>query len=226
MREPALRSIYTMLRNEFGFLDWWPGDTKLEVVVGAVLTQQTSWKNVEKAIGSIKAANAMNLEKLAGMRLPKLESLIRSSGFYRQKARRLKGLLASILEYGGIENFFSADAEELRKRLLEMNGIGKETADSIILYAAEKPVFVVDAYTKRILSRVYGIDENISYDELKGTIEHSIGRNLELYKDFHAQFVELGKRYCKTKPLCPDCPLAKSCKYSLKLAMGKTRGAR
>ncbi len=213
MRKLALRSLYSTFRKEFGFLDWWPGDTKLEIVVGAVLTQQTSWKNVEKAIGSIKAANAMNLEKLAGMNLPALELLIRSSGFYRQKAMRLKGLLAAISEYGSIEKFFDTDAKTLRKRLLEMNGIGRETADSIILYAAEKPVFVVDAYTRRILGRIYGIGENVRYDELKGMMEGSMERNLELYKDFHAQFVELGKRYCKTKPLCSECPARNACRY-------------
>ncbi len=220
---PKLEVLYSKLNKAFGFLNWWPGETKLEIIVGAVLTQQTSWKNVEKAISSIKFVNAMKLETLANMGLRELESLIRPSGFYRQKARRLKNLLLNMLKDGGVEEFLDADAMEIRKKLLGMNGIGKETADSIILYAAEKPIFVIDAYTKRILSRIYGIEESINYDELQSIVENSIKKDLILYKDFHAQFVELGKRYCKTKPICENCPVKSMCNYAKHLNHAKIK---
>ncbi|MGC8699817.1 MAG: endonuclease III domain-containing protein [Candidatus Micrarchaeia archaeon] len=212
----GLSELYSRLRENFGFLNWWPGETKEEIVVGAVLTQNTAWKNVEKAIKNLKEKNVVSIDRLAGIDLSELESLIRPAGFYRQKAKRLKGLALYIKESGGLEKFFQKDEEELRKELLSLNGIGKETADSIILYAAEKPTFVVDAYTRRIMHRIYGIDEEIEYDDLKKYFEKRLEKDLELYKDFHAQFVELGKRFCKKVPKCEGCPLIDYCQYQSK----------
>jgi endonuclease-3 related protein len=212
--DPVL--IYKLLRKRFGFQDWWPGDTPLEVFVGAILTQQTSWKNVERAIANIKEAGLMRFDRLSGIGLSRMERLVRPSGFYRQKAKRLRDILRCIRrDYGSLEGFMALDALELRERLLEFSGIGNETADSIVLYAAEKPTFVIDSYTKRIMHRVDpSIDEDIAYDALKGYFESRIDRDLTLYQDFHAQFVELGKRFCrKREPVCADCPLRITCSF-------------
>ncbi len=210
--------IYKKLRSRFGFLDWWPGDTKFEIFVGAILTQQTSWKNVEKAIDNLKSAGCLDFDKISTMRVATLESLIKPSGFYRQKARRLIGICRSIKrDYGSLKRLFSLEESELRKVLLSYNGIGNETADSIILYAAEKPIFVIDAYTKRAMHRIDPrIKEEISYDQLQSYFESRLEKNLELYGDMHAQFVELGKRYCRTKPACAECPLNDLCEHGIR----------
>lgn len=147
--------------------------------------------------------------------MDRLESLIRSSGFYRQKARRLKGLASYVSRnYGTLDAMLDKDAAALRRELLSLDGIGPETADSVLLYAAGKPTFVVDTYTKRIISRVYGTDPDMDYDNLKTLITANIKHDIELYSDFHAQFVELGKRHCRTKPICGNCPAAGICRYN------------
>ncbi|MCL5011701.1 MAG: helix-hairpin-helix domain-containing protein [Candidatus Marsarchaeota archaeon] len=207
-----LIDFYKILNARFGFLNWWPAGSREEIIVGAILTQQASWKNVEKAIQNLKKANVISVEKLAKLNLKKLEKLVRPSGFYRQKAKRLKTFMNYVYEnYQTLDNFFNKNTEELREELLKLNGVGKETADSIILYAAEKPIFVIDAYTRRIIERVYGL--KMDYSELQGFIQSKIEKNTILYKDFHAQFVELGKENCKTKPLCEGCPLNVFCSF-------------
>jgi endonuclease-3 related protein len=208
-------AIYKRLRESFGFLDWWPGETRFEIFAGAILTQQTSWKNVELAIANLKAAGLLDLGRLAGTDIRRLESLVRPSGFYRQKARRLKGICSGIIrDYGSLERMFRLEKGELRKALLSYSGIGDETADSIILYAAGTPVFVIDAYTRRAMHRIDPrIKEEASYEDLQRYFEDRIERKLDLYKDMHAQFVELGKRYCRARPLCADCPLGGVCDY-------------
>lgn len=218
MRGASPSVIYKKLRARFGFLDWWPGKTKFEIFVGAVLTQQTAWNNVKKAIGNLKAANRLDLDRLAHTSIKELESLIKPSGFYRQKAGRLKGLCGDIRrDYGSLDNLFRLGKNKLREVLLSYNGIGDETADSIILYAAEKPVFVVDAYTKRAMHRIDPrIRENIRYEDLKKYFEDRVNKRLELYKEMHAQFVELGKRYCKTMPICAKCPLNDICEHGMR----------
>lgn len=215
---PGPSAIYKRLRHRFGFLDWWPGETKFEILVGAILTQQTTWVNVEKAISGLRSAKVLSLDKIAGMDRRTLERIIRPSGYYRQKAARLIGVCKSVMhEYGSLKELFSLNKGELRDVLLSYNGIGNETADSIILYAANKPVFVIDAYTKRAMHRIDPrISENISYEDLQKYFEKRVRRNAVLYQDMHAQFVELGKRYCRTKPLCGDCPLNRICTYGIK----------
>jgi endonuclease-3 related protein len=214
MRSLPFPELYTKLRGRFGYLDWWPGETTDEIIIGAILTQQASWRNVEKAISNLKEADCLDLKKIGRMRTSSLEMRIRPSGFYRQKAAKLKAFARYVSSnYSSLDEMLSKGAGELREELLSMRGIGRETADSIILYAAGKCMFVVDAYTKRITSRIYGSDPNIEYDELRFDISASIPDDLELYKDFHAQFVELGKKYCKTKPLCNDCPVKSYCQY-------------
>ncbi|MGC8647359.1 MAG: endonuclease III domain-containing protein [Candidatus Micrarchaeia archaeon] len=212
MAEPI--EIYRLLLKRFGFLNWWPGETSFEVLVGAILTQQTSWKNVEKAISNLKRERCLSLECIASIELKHLEELVRPAGYYRQKAKRLKGICSNIKsEYGSLEKLFCLDAQELRKKLLSYDGIGKETADSIVLYAANKPIFVIDAYTKRIMHRINGMPIDISYDSLQKYFEEKVEKKLDLYKDMHAQFVELGKNYCRAKPLCEDCPARSICNY-------------
>jgi len=212
-----LEELYKKLRDNFGYLNWWPGDTKVEIVVGAILTQNTAWKNVEKAIKNLRERKMLSLGRLASTELKELEDAIRPSGFYKQKAKRLSNLFKYIKKnYSTLERFFDKGKNELRNELLNLNGIGNETADSIVLYAAEKPTFVIDTYTRRIMNRVYGIDEEIEYNKLKEYFESRLRPDLELYKDFHAQFVELGKRFCKKKPLCDECPIRDHCRYASK----------
>ncbi len=207
--------IYHRLRNRFGFLDWWSGDTRDEIVIGAILTQQTSWKNVEKAISNLKKAKKLSLKEIAHTDIRSLERLIRPSGFYKQKSRRLKDISSYICKkYNGLGALFDKDAGVLRQELLSLNGIGNETADSIALYAAGKPLFVVDAYTKRAMHRIDPrIPENMDYDALREYFQDNLEVDVSLYQDFHAQFVELGKRHCKAKPVCAGCPLSAMCAY-------------
>ena len=213
-RDPL--SIYRLLRKRFGFLNWWPGDTKDEIIIGAVLTQQTSWRNVEKAISNLRDAGALSIEAISSIDMKRLDRLITPSGFHRQKAARLKALSASIIsEYGSLEKFLSMPTAMLRERLLSMNGIGPETADSIILYAAGRPVFVIDAYTRREMQRICGIGEAESYSWLQEYFHRELGPKTALFKDMHAQFVELGKRYCRKSPKCQDCPLGDVCMFAL-----------
>ncbi|MGC8538074.1 MAG: endonuclease III domain-containing protein [Candidatus Micrarchaeia archaeon] len=212
----ALMHLYSLSKERFGFLNWWPGDTQLEVIVGAVLTQQTSWNNVAKAIAALKSAKKLTLEDICSIKTEELENLIRPSGYYRQKAARLKGLCLHIKRnHSTLERFLSQKKDALREELLSINGIGRETADSIILYAAGKPIFVIDAYTKRILSRAFGMQEDVDYDYLQSMFHERISHSAKLYNDMHAQFVEIGKNYCtKSKPKCAACPLDKICRYA------------
>jgi endonuclease-3 related protein len=210
--KPSPMKIYSLLERRFGFRDWWPGDSKEEIVIGAILTQQASWKNVEKAIAALKENGYIDIDKLATCRIAFLEKMIRSSGFYRQKAKRLKGFCAFVkTRYGSLENLFRMPLGQLRGVLLSVNGIGPETADSIILYAAEKPVFVIDAYTRRSMARIHLLNEEPDYESLQKYFETITPKKTALYNDMHAQFVELGKNYCKTKPLCDSCPLIEIC---------------
>jgi len=212
-----LLELYGLLKSRFGFQNWWPGETPFEIMVGAILTQNTSWQNVEKAIGNLKSENLLSPERIYNVSSERLAELIKSSGYYNQKAKKLKNFVEFLKENFSfkIENMKKLNLYKLREMLLNVNGIGKETADSILLYALSKKIFVVDAYTKRILKRLLFLnDENCEYDDVRFLIEKEIPKKLSLYKDFHAQFVMLGKNHCKkTKPLCDVCPVAKYCQY-------------
>ncbi len=217
MRVLRLPELYSNLRKHFGHQGWWPAQTRDEIIIGAILTQQTSWKNVEKAITNLKGEGLIDLESIRKARAHSIERCIRPSGFYRQKAAHLKNFAEYVhSNYKSIDTMLSKDSGELREELLSIRGIGKETADSIMLYAAGKHMFVIDAYTRRITSRIYDSDPKIPYDELRFDISGSIPEDLDMYKDFHAQFVELGKNYCKTKPLCNECPVKSYCHYNSK----------
>jgi endonuclease-3 related protein len=207
------KELYDILHHVFGPQHWWPADSPFEIIVGAILTQQTSWSNVEKAIANLKAANVLAPDKIAGMPLEYLEDIIRPSGFYRQKARYLKALCRHIVNAysGNIDVMFSRPLADLIPELLALPGIGPETADSILLYAGGKPTFVVDAYTIRICQRI-GINDSAKYDEVKEFFESNLPKDILLYNEFHALFVRLGKDLCRPKaPKCGECPVKDRC---------------
>ncbi len=222
---PELLAIYEKLRGRFGHLNWWPGESPFEVMVGAILTQNTAWTNVEKAIAALKADGSLDAESIAKMDVRKLRRLIRSSGYYNQKADRLKIFSRFFLAapyYGSAERMAQVEMEEMRQILLSIKGIGPETADSILLYALDKRSFVVDAYTRRIFARLGYLPDGVSYENAREFFTRNLPRDLELYNDFHAQIVYLGKDYCRPKPRCEDCPLAK-CKGSIILEKEERR---
>lgn len=192
--------VYTKLLNQFGNKNWWPADTPFEVVIGAILTQQTKWENVERAINNLKEKGLIDPEPLSRIDLEELEEIIKCTGFYRQKAKRLKDISAFFIENPDI---LKRPKEQLRETLLSLNGVGEETADSIVLYAADKPRFVIDAYTKR-MCRCMGIEG--SYGQLQSVFEGSLPADVPLYKEFHALIVEYGKQFCGKKK-CGECIL-------------------
>jgi endonuclease-3 related protein len=210
-KRDILLKIYNSLYHYFGPLNWWPGDTPFEIMVGAILTQNTSWSNVEKAINNLKKENLLEPWKLYRINQERLAQLIKPSGYYNIKAQRLKNFLNLFVEEfeGSTKKMFSDDSKELRKKLLKINGIGPETADSILLYAGKKAFFVVDAYTKRIFSRHKLISKDSTYYQIQEFFIKNIDRDIELFNEFHAQIVMLGKTICTSKnPDCAKCPIA------------------
>lgn len=208
----SLLAIYNSLYSEFGPRHWWPGDTRIEIITGAILTQNTAWINVEKAIGGLKREKALSVSRLSGISEKKLAELIRPSGYYNIKANRIKNFLKFLntCYSGSIDRMFETDLYELREKLLALKGIGKETADSILLYAGNKPIFVVDAYTKRILTRHGFITVDAKYEEIQSLFMDNLPGDSRLFNEFHALIVELGKSVCKAKkPLCNICPMRK-----------------
>jgi len=196
---------------------WWPAGDKnreTEIIIGAILTQNTSWTNVEKAIKNLRENNLIDFKKINKINSTKLANLIKSSGYYNQKAKKLKAFSNFIKKYDynlkKLEN-----KKNLREELLKIHGIGKETADSILLYALNKPVFVIDAYTKRILHRLKLADENSSYDDLQKLFMENLPKDSKLFNEYHALLVKLGKDFCKKKPVCDKCPLNNVCSYLL-----------
>jgi len=202
--------IYEALWQHFGPQHWWPGETPFEIAVGAILTQNTAWKNVEKAINNLKRANLLTPQALYELPYAYLIQLIRPAGFFNVKAKRLKHFLHFLFnEYkGNLEKMFAEDTDALREKLLRVPGIGPETADSILLYAGNKPSFVVDAYTRRVLSRHNLILEEADYEEIRNFFMEHLPEDVQLFNEYHALFVALGKNYCRPKkPLCENCPL-------------------
>lgn len=204
-----LIKIYKKLLRCFGPQHWWPGETVLEIIIGAILTQNTSWKNVEKAINKLKSKNILNYPSLKKITEEKLAVYITSSGYYRIKARRIKSFLGFLEKKykGKIYNLKRIKLEKLRKELLSINGIGPETADSILLYALNKPIFVIDAYTKRIFSRHNFMSHNVSYETAQRFFMQNLPKDIFLYNEFHALIVKVGNIYCKKTPECVKCPL-------------------
>jgi endonuclease-3 related protein len=204
-----LKKIYRTLYKAYGPRHWWPGETSFEVMVGAILTQNTSWKNVEKAIQRLKTKEVLNTDGIHQLKKSQLASLIRSSGYYRIKADRLKTFVDFLFENydGNISKIRKEKLETLRQKLLRVKGIGPETADSILLYGLGKPIFVVDAYTKRVLSRHGVVSERASYEEIQRLFMNHLPHNKRLFNEYHALLVHLGKRVCKKIPRCDICPI-------------------
>lgn len=202
--------IYQKLYACFGPQHWWPAETPFEVVVGAILTQNTNWLNVEKAINNLKKNELLSPDKLYRLSARKLALLIKPAGYYNIKTRRLKSFLRFFLKHykGDIKKMSSEDPSILRRQLLSINGIGPETADSILLYALDKPVFVIDAYTKRILFRHRLIKEDASYDDAQNLFMGNLKPDAALFNEYHALLVKSGKEFClKRSPKCEICPL-------------------
>jgi len=201
--------MFNLMLTQFGPQHWWPGETEFEMMVGAILTQNTNWKNVEKAVNNLKDKGILNVKNLHAIPLPLLAYEIRPAGYYNIKAGRLKNLIKFIYERyaGDISTLLSEDTGTLREGLLAIKGVGPETADSILLYAAKRPVFVIDAYTYRILNRHGIVDDQITYYELQGLFTDNLPEDAGLFNEFHALIVRTGKEFCRGKPLCDSCPL-------------------
>ena len=202
--------IHARLLAYFGPQHWWPGDSPFEIAVGAILTQNTSWQNVEKAIANLKAAGFLSCTAMSSLPPEVLADLIRPAGYFNIKARRLGNLLGMVSQQyaGDFDRMLLEDTETLRERLLGVKGIGPETADSILLYAANRPIFVIDAYTHRLLVRHHFIDEDTDYHSMQALFTDVLPADSDLFNEFHALIVRTGKEFCKkTKPLCSLCPL-------------------
>jgi endonuclease-3 related protein len=202
--------MYDKLYRRFGPQHWWPAGTPFEVMLGAILTQNTSWSNVEKAILNLKRSHVLDPDRLFRMRQSGLASLIRPAGYYNIKAARLKNFLRFFFSScdGSVRSMARKPTHILRAQLLAVNGIGPETADSILLYALKKPVFVVDAYTRRILCRHKLIRETASYEDIQQVFMRALRSDVQLFNEYHALLVRLGKEYClKNRPRCEQCPL-------------------
>jgi endonuclease III related protein len=204
-----LQELYHRLWETFGPQNWWPGDTAFEMAVGAILTQNTNWRNVSRAIAALKGQNLLDPQALHELPEAELAQLIRPAGYYNLKARRLKNFLDFLAGHHGnsMARLAAGDLESLRPALLSIKGVGPETADSILLYALAKPTFVVDAYTFRILSRHGLINEGCTYEELRQLFMEHLPAQVPLYKEYHALLVRLGKERCRPQPRCATCPV-------------------
>jgi len=211
MTGEILTEIYELLFEHFGPQHWWPGDTPLEIITGAILTQNTNWANVEKAISNLKSAELLIPDKLYSIDVSELAELIRPAGYYNIKAKRLKNCINWLFENydGKLANLESINTEQLRDELLSVKGIGRETADSILLYALERPVFVVDAYTARVVFRHGLIEPEADYEQLRELFQSNLPQDTKLFNEYHALLVKAGKEFCRPKARCPNCPLEK-----------------
>lgn len=206
----ALRRYYRRLYRRFGPQRWWPGRTRFEVILGALLTQNTAWSNVEKALGNLRREGGLSPEKLARVPAPKLARFLRPSGYFRQKTRAVRGFLHHLNNHysGALSRLLGRPTSELRDELLSLRGIGPETADSILLYAAGRPVFVIDAYTRRVLARHGLAPASASYQGLQDFFHRHLPADTKLFNDYHALLVAVGKNYChRREPDCTHCPL-------------------
>jgi endonuclease III related protein len=210
MSSSRLAEAYRRLFDAFGPQRWWPGDTSFEMIVGAMLTQNTSWKNVERAIRNLRDADLLEPHALDNVPLEELEELLQPAGYFRVKAKRLRSLLKFLMERydGSLDAMFETRLDQLRQELLDVHGVGPETADSILLYAGGLPIFVVDAYTHRIFARHGWIGFDAQYDEIQDYVQGELPPDAPMYNEFHALLVRLGKDYClKRSPKCAECPL-------------------
>ena len=215
-----LKKVFDTLNEFYGCQNWWPAEDEFEIIVGAVLTQNTNWRNVEKSLNMLKKSEAMSPEKILALSDQTLEELIYSSGFYRVKTKRLKAVCRFLVSKfdGHLEKMKSVDLVMSRELLLNTKGIGPETADDILLYALGQPIFVVDAYARRIFSRVGVGPSRDEYEAWQKFFMNNLPSDVFLYKQFHALIVRLGKDHCKPQPLCNECPIIEHCSYYKKAA--------
>lgn len=206
----VIRSVYQQLWDAFGPQFWWPADSPFEIMVGAVLVQNTAWKNVQRAIEQLRGEGALSPEAIRRMPIACLERLVRPTGTYRVKAKRLKCMIDFLFDqyHGCVDTMLNADPEVLRRQLLAVHGIGPETADSILLYAQNVPSFVVDTYTRRVFGRHAWIDYDAPYETFKAYFEANMPGDTAMYNELHALLVHVGIRYCRKTPQCQHCPLA------------------
>lgn len=214
----SLREVYDHLYRAHGPQSWWPAKTPFEVMVGAVLTQNTAWTNVEKAIANLHAAEAMKAERLLAVPVAQLAEWLRPTGYFNVKARRLRNFCAWYVAAGGYARLRRRETGRLREELLSVKGIGPETADDILLYAFHRPVFVIDAYTRRIFSRLGLASGDETYEQLRTRIERTLTlteqdeqARVTLFNEYHALIVRHGKEVCRTKPRCVECSLRAHC---------------
>ena len=211
MSSEVLTEIYRLLYDEFGPQQWWPGETRFEIITGAILTQNTNWANVEKAINNLKSADCLIPEKIHSLDAAQLAQLIRPSGYFNIKAKRLKNFVNWLFDnYNGeLTDLENIDTGRLREELLTIKGVGRETADSILLYAFDRPIFVMDTYTARVAFRHELIGPEADYEQLQELFESSLPADTQLFNEYHALLVRVGKEFCRPKARCPDCPLEK-----------------
>ncbi|MCP4645517.1 MAG: endonuclease III domain-containing protein [bacterium] len=205
----SLERLYGLLSKHYGLTHWWPGDTPFEIAVGAVLTQNAAWTNVEKAIANLKQAKLLAPRRILDAADEVLHEALRPSGYFRLKTKRVRSFCAYLVErYGGsMKRMARRPLDELRPELLAVNGIGPETADDILLYACNMPVFVVDAYTRRILSRHGLCPPDIGYEDLRALFERRLEPDLHRFQEYHGLIVFAGKDFCRRTPKCSECPL-------------------
>ncbi len=213
--ESQFNEIYRSLLNHYGPQHWWPGDTAFEVMVGAILTQNTAWRNVESAINNLKRADLLAADKIINCPDAELAQLLRPAGYFNIKTRRLKNLCV-LLHNVGFEQLREMPTREMRQQLLSVNGVGPETADAILLYAFQRPVFVIDAYTRRIFSRFGLVSGNEAYEVLRARFEGALDASAAINNEYHALIVQHAKQACRVKPECGCCILCPDCEYATK----------
>jgi endonuclease-3 related protein len=211
MVSEQLTEIYKLLLDRFGPQHWWPGETQFEIITGAILTQNTNWTNVEKAIANLKSAGLLTPEELYRLDISRLAELIRPAGYYNIKAKRLKNFINWLFQNydGQLINLENLETDQLRTELLAVKGIGRETADSILLYAFDREIFVIDAYTARVAVRHGLIEPQADYEQLRELFQSNLPQDSQLFNEYHALLVRVGKEFCKPKAKCPGCPLEK-----------------
>jgi endonuclease-3 related protein len=213
MRRPNLRAVYRRLEAAYGRQHWWPGDSRFEIMVGAVLTQNTAWTNVERAIANLKRARALTPETIVAAPHARLAAWLKPSGYFNIKARRLKSMCRWLIGQGGVRVLARMNTHDLRAALIAVHGIGPETADDIALYAFNRPVFVIDAYTRRIFTRLGLVKGDEGYEHLRHWFETELGPDVAVFNEYHALIVKHGKDVCRKRPRCGDCRLLPYCGY-------------
>jgi len=207
-------AAYRELYNTYGPQEWWPGESRFEIMVGAVLTQNASWRNVELVLRDLKSHSLLSPRALLSTRRQTLARILRPAIYYNTKAERLRALCRFIIDHGGIRRLGSCPTQDLRRALLEVSGIGPETADAMLLYAFSRPVFVIDAYTRRLCSRLGWISGGEPYEWMRAGFERALDQDHAVYNEFHALIVHHGKQVCRTRPRCADCCLRRRCRYA------------